>query len=130
MGAVVGSNPTGDMDVCCGCCVLSGTGLCDELITRPEESYRLWCADMCDLETSRMWRPWTVLGRSATGKERKKKSSCVTPIPAVSYLQSTKWILRNVRAVISAIHRHDNLTTPGFPSASFVDDWNSARKFR
>jgi len=23
--------------------VLSGRGLCDELITRPEESYRLWC---------------------------------------------------------------------------------------
>jgi hypothetical protein len=29
------------MFVCCVCCVLSGIGLCDELITRPEESYRL-----------------------------------------------------------------------------------------
>ena len=29
------------MFVCCECCVLSGRGLCDELITRPEESYRL-----------------------------------------------------------------------------------------
>jgi len=37
------------MDVCCECCVLSGRGLCDELITRPEESYRLWCV-VCDLE--------------------------------------------------------------------------------
>ena len=44
--------------VCCECCVLSGRGLCDELITRPEESYRLWCVVMCDLETSRMRRPW------------------------------------------------------------------------
>ena len=26
---------------CCECRVLSGRGLCDELITRPEESYRL-----------------------------------------------------------------------------------------
>jgi hypothetical protein len=26
------------MFVCCECCVLSGRGLCDELITRPEES--------------------------------------------------------------------------------------------
>jgi len=34
--------------------VLSGRGLCDELITRPEESYRLWCVVVCDLETSRM----------------------------------------------------------------------------
>jgi hypothetical protein len=29
--------------VCCECRVLSGRGLCDELITRPEESYRLCC---------------------------------------------------------------------------------------
>ena len=40
------------MFVCCECCVLSGRGLCDGLITRPEESYRLWCVDVCDLETS------------------------------------------------------------------------------
>jgi hypothetical protein len=31
------------MSVCCECCVLSGRGLCDELITRPEETYRVWC---------------------------------------------------------------------------------------
>jgi len=36
---------------------LSGRGLCDELITRPEESYRLWCV-VCDLETSRMGAPY------------------------------------------------------------------------
>jgi len=29
-----------------------GRGLCDELITRPEETYRLWCVVVCDLE---MW---------------------------------------------------------------------------
>ena len=28
--------------VCCECYVLSGRGLWDELITRSEESYRLW----------------------------------------------------------------------------------------
>jgi hypothetical protein len=33
---------------------LSGRGLCDELIARPEESYRLWCLVVCDLETSRI----------------------------------------------------------------------------
>ena len=38
------------MFVCCECCVLLGIGLCDELITRPEESYRLWCVVVCDLE--------------------------------------------------------------------------------
>jgi len=55
------------MDVFCECCVLSGRGLGDELITRPEESYRLWCVVVCDLETSRMRRTWPALGRSATG---------------------------------------------------------------
>jgi len=36
---------------------LSGRGLCDELITRPEESYRLCCVVVCDLETSRIGAP-------------------------------------------------------------------------
>ena len=44
--------------VCCECRVLSGRGLCDELITRPEESYRLWCVVVCDLETSRICVPY------------------------------------------------------------------------
>ena len=44
------------MFVCCECCVLSGRGLCDGLITRPEESYRLWHVVVCDQEASRMRR--------------------------------------------------------------------------
>ena len=43
--------PPGEwMSVCCECCVLSGRGLCYELITRPEEYYRLWCVVVCGLE--------------------------------------------------------------------------------
>jgi len=37
---------------------LSGRGLCDELITRPEESYRPCCVVVCDLETSRIGAPY------------------------------------------------------------------------
>jgi hypothetical protein len=55
--------------LCCECCVLSGRGLCDELITFPEESHRMWCVVVCDLETSIMRRPWPALGRSAKGKQ-------------------------------------------------------------
>ena len=44
--------------VCCECRVLSGRGHCDELITRPEESYRLCCVVVCDLETSRICAPY------------------------------------------------------------------------
>ena len=38
--------------------MLSGRGLCDELITRPEESYRLCCVVVCELETSRICAPY------------------------------------------------------------------------
>jgi len=44
------------MFVCCECCVLSGRGLCNGMITRQEESYRLWRVVVCDQETSRMRR--------------------------------------------------------------------------
>jgi hypothetical protein len=37
------------MFVRCECRVFSDSGHCDELINRPEESYRVWC--VCDLET-------------------------------------------------------------------------------
>jgi len=49
--------------------VLSGRGLCDKLITHPQESYRLSCVVMCDQAISRMRRPWPALGRSATRRE-------------------------------------------------------------
>jgi hypothetical protein len=38
------------MDVCCVCCVLAGRVLCDELITRSEDSYRLWRVVVCEHE--------------------------------------------------------------------------------
>ena len=41
--------------------MLSGRGLCDELITRPEESYRLCCVVVCDLETSIMGVPYIYI---------------------------------------------------------------------
>jgi hypothetical protein len=42
---IAGSNPSGGMDVCRMCLYVVfsclGRGLCDELITRPKESYQL-----------------------------------------------------------------------------------------
>jgi hypothetical protein len=55
------------MSLYCVCCVLSG--LCDKLITRLEESYRLWCVVVCDLETSLMRRPWPNGGCRAKNKQ-------------------------------------------------------------
>jgi hypothetical protein len=50
------------MFVCCDCSVLSGRGLCDELIIRPEKPYRPWPVFVCDHETSR-----TMTSRPAVG---------------------------------------------------------------
>ena len=52
LAGIVGSKPAGVcMFVSGECYVLSGRGLCDELITCQEESYRLRCVVVCDLET-------------------------------------------------------------------------------
>jgi hypothetical protein len=68
------------MFVCCECCVLSGRGLCDGFITRPEESYRLWHVVVCDQDTSKtkrlrpatgLWKiqpQWVVTSRKQTNK--------------------------------------------------------------
>ena len=66
------------MFVCCECCVLSGRGLCDELITRPEESYRLWSVVVCDLETSRKRKALAHWGLSCQ-KQRNKHEGLVHP---------------------------------------------------
>jgi hypothetical protein len=59
----VGSYPRGAwMSVSCRCCVLSCRGLCDDLITRPEESCRLWCVTECGYESSWKRTPWTAGG--------------------------------------------------------------------
>jgi len=78
------------MFVCCECRVLSGRGLCDELITRPEESYRLCCVVVCDLETSRMGATCiydisrlnvnTVLGKTSTAAYCRTFSRQLLPV--------------------------------------------------
>ena len=40
--------------------MLSVRGLCNELITRPEESYLLWCVVVCDLENLMNEEPYPI----------------------------------------------------------------------
>ena len=71
------------MSVCCECCVLSGRGLCDELITRPEESYRLRCAFVCDIEKKQNLvneEGQGPLGGFRAKRERKRKKSTIIKI--------------------------------------------------
>ena len=46
LAGIAGSNPATGLAVCRECCVLTGRGLCDGLIPRPEESYQL-CLCVC-----------------------------------------------------------------------------------
>jgi hypothetical protein len=62
------------MFVCCECCVLSGRVPCDEMITRPGESYRLWRVVVCDQETSKTRRL-----KPATGLWKIQPQWVVTP---------------------------------------------------
>ena len=70
------------MFVCCEYCVLSGRGLCGELITRPEESYRLWCVVVCDRETSWLRRPWPTGGLL---RQIKKSWKITELLPIISW---------------------------------------------
>ena len=45
LAGIAGSNSAGGTDECY---VLSGRGLCVDLITCPGESYRVWCLVVCD----------------------------------------------------------------------------------
>ena len=52
--------------------MLSGRGLCDELITHPEESYRLWCVVVCDLGNLKNEEAMTRVG-----SQRNRKKKCI-----------------------------------------------------
>jgi hypothetical protein len=43
LAEIAGSNPAGSMDASLLCCALPGRSPCVGLITRPEESCRVWC---------------------------------------------------------------------------------------
>jgi len=73
IAGIVGSNPAGGMVVslCWVLCVVRYRSLrrADHSSTEVLPNVMRRC--VCDLETSRMKRPWPALGRSATGKKQK-----------------------------------------------------------
>jgi len=66
------------MFVCRDCFVLSGRGLCDEMITRPEESYWMRCVVGCGLEKQpREWGGEDPLGGYHPKKKNLIFNSCI-----------------------------------------------------
>jgi hypothetical protein len=96
------------MDVfCCECCVLLGEGLCDGPITRPEESYRVWCVWMwswsLDNEEvlahwglSRHWgRGWGGWRNNVINKSPFLKPSTSQGIPPISWKPTSIQLVEN-----------------------------------
>ena len=75
--------------------MLSGRGLSDEPITRPEESYQLCCVVVCDLETSRMGAPYIY----DISHLRVNRSS-----PKLSLVQMVNFSLRKVCIIQSFVN--------------------------
>ena len=84
----LGSNPVGGMDVC----LLSGRGLWDGPITRPEPSCRVWCVlTECDRIASIMRKLWPTRGFCVMKKKSRIKAEeevmiaeplqCLSPVP-------------------------------------------------
>jgi hypothetical protein len=64
--------------------MLSGRGLCDELITRPEKFYRLWSVAVCDLENLKNEETMTRVG-----SQRHKKKSYYS-VDVLCYSEGTR----------------------------------------
>ena len=50
--------------------MLIGRGLCDEVLTRLKESYRLWCVVVCDLENLKYEEAMTRVGSQRHSKKK------------------------------------------------------------
>jgi hypothetical protein len=80
------------MSVSCECCVLSGRGLCNWLVPRPEESYRVCLTVIVKLRQMR--RPKPPRGCRAI----EKKWLFQQPIPVTA--RSKAWVCRHSLAGI------------------------------
>ena len=111
------------MFVCCECCVLSGRGLCDELITRPEQSYRLWCVVVCDLENLKNAEAMTRVGsqRHSNNKTKSVWLKLYIPRNLIQHIVMTS--VKITFAAFSIIAKDDvhRLHTNGF-CCSFTKD--------
>ena len=112
--------------VCCGCRVLSSRGLCDELITRPEESYRLCCVVVCDLETSRIGVPCIYIYDISSLRVNLKTVADISLSWQWDYVQRKHF--RDIKwKLTSHTHWGDRITCNGL-SAVYSQSFKSSRE--
>jgi hypothetical protein len=100
LGSWVRISPGACMSVCCECCVLSGRGLCDGLITRLEESYRVWC----DWVWSWSVEKWGGLGPQGAVEPLEKKILLFIYLFILFLNLNNYWILINNSLTYLRIH--------------------------
>ena len=88
------------MFVCCECCVLSGRGLCDELIARPEESYPtvirrcVWSINFVNEEAMGRVGPQRHEGRGGLQLKCLAEDTCLFFFIMHQFYTHSKWMLR------------------------------------
>jgi hypothetical protein len=93
------------MSVSCECCVLSGRGLCDGLIPRPEEFYRVWCVWMWSWSLEK----WGGLGPQGAVEPLRKHAMrnfrltpwCKSDLRSSGMLRGVDWQLPTFRGNLS-----------------------------
>ena len=83
--------------------MLSGRGLCDELITRPEESYRLWYVVLCDLENLVnvvTLAHWGAVAPEETGKRKIEHRAQKSHNPSVYRRTAARILLININSLL------------------------------
>jgi hypothetical protein len=72
--------------------VFSGRGLCDELITPPEESYRLWCVVVCVLQN--LWDEEALAHWGGGGLSLPKQTNILTETVLESPISFSVYMMR------------------------------------
>ena len=117
------------MFVCCECCVLSGRGLCNELITHPEETHRVLCVVVCDLETSWMGRSWPTGGGGGAVAPKTNKQKLLMEndrqilTPPNENLRSYVMLRSTVWQVVTDVSEQPTGTIFGGQTVQFYNPW-------
>ena len=111
-------------------CVLSGRGLCDELMTCPEESYRLWWVVEYDIETSRMNRhgPRLASVTQETNKGSSSRNLCYCRNPLFCLGQDLKKNSWTEEALIPNCNTNKGWSSKVQPNLQKVNLHRSIRK--
>jgi hypothetical protein len=122
------------MFVSCIVFVLSGRGLCDGPIPRPEESYRLWCVSECDqVKSQTLYTYCEQVGRRGRTTKRNDWPKCTACGCCVTILASGNFFIKEI--VMSACCRvrccvclwsHGSIV-PSRPSVDESEAQNSSR---